>query len=347
MKNFGICFLSLIMILTFNACDRKGEDLPVAESVEEVFQPNVEQESNTKGEEDADTSNEFEKVDADLPQEQPDAEKQVAYPDGIQLKKVDGESYLSFDHSVVLELPMDNSAYQRADKLEKISEKTYSTVMKKVGDDGLIVAGYASGLRETHDGKYLPHTLTEFNVTDVYYGEPETSKLKISEGYSLCEEDGKFIISFFSDHLSWLENGKQVLLFLGEGSDGYLVPKFDPIPLGEDYRNYNEEYESSLLDFFRGKRSEYLNQTETNEPQELSYRVNENGEVEYYFDASSYEPTFSWPQQDASDEELLAELVENVIVRAAMDYKVVIWPYGHKNAGAGYQNGDFAKASMP
>ncbi|MBQ7089680.1 MAG: hypothetical protein IJN82_01020, partial [Clostridia bacterium] len=62
---------------------------------------------------------------------------------------------------------------------------------------------------------------------------------------------------------------------------------------------------------------------------------------------SSYKPTFSWPQRDVSDEELLAELDENIILRTAMDYKIVIWPYGHKNAGAGYRAGDFAKASMP
>ena len=46
-------------------------------------------------------------------------------------------------------------------------------------------------------------------------------------------------------------------------------------------------------------------------------------------------------------QELLAELQENIVVRLATDFKIKIWPYGHKNYIFGYSDSAFAKWCMP
>jgi len=362
MKKFVICLLLLNMILSLTGCEKRGEDLPVAESEKEVMQPQVEQGDIAEGGDDADISNESVKVEpnknppkdsakneTEAEQEaEPEAENTVEYPEGIQLEQADGESFFRFDHSAVIELPKDNPGYRHADKLEEKSEATYSGLMERIGEDGLIVAGYATDVRESHQpSNYFPFTVTNFMVTDVFFGTANTSLIKIKEPYALREMDGKLEITYSTKNLDWLENGEQVLLFLSKYKDGSYVKQFTPIPLSEDYRDYNEENKTSMFNFFRGVKSEYLNQEPTNEPQKLPSRVTENGSIEYYFDPSAYEPTFVWPQRNISDEELLEELSENVILRTATEYEIVIWPYGHKNAGSGYQDGDFAKASMP
>ncbi|MBQ8894816.1 MAG: hypothetical protein IJ043_10475 [Clostridia bacterium] len=40
---------------------------------------------------------------------------------------------------------------------------------------------------------------------------------------------------------------------------------------------------------------------------------------------------YFWPERDISNEALLAEMSGNILLHTATEYKIAIWPYGHKN----------------
>ncbi len=345
MKKLSVLMIFLLLF-SLVGCHKTVDEseLYVVESLAESKLPQEEQSESTKEEQEPKQEPEQKQEPGTETESEPKTEEPIEYPDGIQLQETEGESFFTFEHSAVLDLPKSN--YPTIERMEP-REIAYSSLMKVLGKDGLIVAGYASGLRESHQkGLIFPHTLTNFIVTDVYFGDSNVSSVKISEPYEVREVNGEFEVSYTSEHLIWLEDDKQVLLFLKKSDNEYYVPQYDLIPLTKDYRNYNEKNKKSILDFFRGVRSEYLSQAK-NEPQQVPGRVNENGEIELYFDPSAYKPTFFWPRRDISDEELLAELSENVILRTVTDYEIVIWPYGHKNASSGYRTGDFAMSSKP
>ena len=224
-------------------------------------------------------------------------------------------------------------------------ETTYSKMLDCIEKDGIIVAGHAIGLRESCEepGK-AGFTLTRFIVDDLYYG-TAPSEIIIQEAYYLStDEDNEWCFRKPTiSSLPRLENDQSVLLFLWKDLEtGHYFRQLTTIRLNDDYRDYNEEYETHLLNFFRGEPSEYAEKDDAR----VEYYLNENNEEVPYF-VSSTIVINPWPKRDISNEALLAELQENIVVRLATDFKIKIWPYGHKNYIFGYSNSAFAKWCMP
>ncbi len=200
---------------------------------------------------------------------------------------------------------------------------TYSSVMEDIGEDGIIVAGYATGMRESVWSRRGSYTRTDFVVTDVYRGELTEFEIKIRENYAVLEQGGERFFHSRESIKEWLQNDIQVLVFLEPLSDGDYWLHFRHIPLMEDYNNYNEEYLKSVLNFFRGDESQYIAQegywTEC-------YVRESNGEEVGLSHYVAY-----WSKREISDEALLAEMNDHLLIRIATDYEIAIWPYAHKN----------------
>ncbi len=261
---------------------------------------------------------------------------------GITTLKNGDEKVYRYDPEVLSQLPSQVSPNTM--KMQGLIY-CYSDLMELIGTNGIIAAGYATGLRETHNklGE-IGYTLTDFVVTDLYYGSETASAIKIKEGHLLMLEDGYGYYYVPSKDTSILKNNKKVLLYLSkEEKTGYYTISYPHIPLSADYRNYNDAYLTGLLDFFRGDKTEYRNQEKPAGAQPTPSTV-VNGQTVYYYDLI---PTFFWPEREISDEDLLAEMNDHVVVRTATEYKIVIWPYGHKNYTGGYGTSQFHEICMP
>ena len=204
---------------------------------------------------------------------------------------------------------------------------TFSRLMKWVGENGLIVAGYATGVREGHrKGSY---TLTDFIIQKVYYGTPSTNQLKIRESFVAISEEGRNYIYYSDYKYSLLKNNQLVLLCLAETKTaGIYWPVYYEIPLPADYQSYDETYLTAFLDFYRGKRSVY----EYSEQRvEKITKSNPDGTVSdvYIEYGGNY-----WPEREISNEALIEEMSEHILVRLVTEYQIKIWPYGHKEYAA-------------
>ena len=236
------------------------------------------------------------------------------------------------------------------------SPPSYADYMKLLSSNGIIVAGYATGRRESHDTSkpYIPedgqseyfsptyeYTTTQFHVTDIYYGTPKGDTLPIREWYTLelDEENRALFYSYSIARSNILRNGEQMLMFLRWDPETQHYCKIKkPIPLMPDYRNYNDAYLSSVLDFYRGDRTEYRKNAspdptllEAADPERLS----------------KYTQTFYWPKREISDEALLEEMSDHLLIRLATDYKIALWPYGHRNFLYTCTSNDFILCSSP
>lgn len=201
-------------------------------------------------------------------------------------------------------------------------KRTFSYVMEQLGEDGLVVAGYATGLRKS----YANHTATTFAVTDVYRGKVKKNTVTVKESYAV---KGNTLWQY-SYNEARLKNNIQVLLFLYKESAGMYAMACEFIPLPKDYGDYNGDYVKSLFDFYRGVPSVYKSEDGVwTEPYE---EVIENalGETVTKKDYM-YCWINPWPRQDISDQEVREQFSDNLIFRAATEFEIVIWPYGHKN----------------
>ncbi|MBQ3084912.1 MAG: hypothetical protein IJC46_05630 [Clostridia bacterium] len=266
--------------------------------------------------------------------------------DGMKVEQVGNETVVTFDLETCAAFPTqtteDLGTYVTIDE-----ETSYSDLMEWIGEDGIIVAGYVTGLRESHTSDYqLGYTLTKFQITDLYYGDAP-SEIRIKEPYCLkADENNEWYFSKReTDRAVRLTNGERFLLALQKNEEyGCYIRQYS-IKITEDYRDYSEDYKTHLLNFFRGDRSEYAEQGE--DTSRIEYYLNENNEeVAYYVPSENIRISY-WPKRDISDEALLEELQENVVVRLITDYKIKIWPYGHKNYTFGPDSGQFVKSCTP
>ena len=197
--------------------------------------------------------------------------------------------------------------------------------MQRVSKNGLIVAGYATGLRE----KAGAFTVTTFEIKDVFYGTTKNKTIKIKERYELVQENGINYI-YYSGQESKLYNGDLYLLFLIPDKDGSYFLECEYLNLMPDYKEFNNDYVKSLCNFYRGDTAEYYSKTgEWSQEYEVHY-VNDKGEKINETVPRDFSVKM-WPSKRISDQALLDELEENLLVRTAMEYKIAIWPYGHKN----------------
>ncbi|MBQ3083879.1 MAG: hypothetical protein IJC46_00305 [Clostridia bacterium] len=230
----------------------------------------------------------------------------------------------------------------------------FSEYFKSLGSDGLIVAGYATGLRESRRTRplykqentngFMPeyeYTATQLHITDVYYGTPHSDTVFVKEGYSLeVDKENRAIYYVRGDSHDWvLKNGEQMLFLLRWDPKAKLYTKVHQnIPLMPDYRNYTEAYLSSVLDFYRGKLSEY------------SYLSKADDAILKAADPHRIQktaPSIFWPERKISDEDLMKEMNDHIIITLATRYRIAIWPYGHRNYVYSCTRGNFWLASLP
>ena len=206
--------------------------------------------------------------------------------------------------------------------------KTWSRIMQLIGEDGLIVAGYASGIREGYSDKV--YTLTDFNIQKVYYGNELNSVIKIQEQFIASSRDNRnYIYSVTGSH-TLLKDHQLVLLFLAKSNElkNEYIPVWYEFPLPADYQTYNESYLTDFLDFYRGDRSAY----EYSEMEIVQKeKKNPDGTVELLEEI--YGGNY-WPEREISNEALIEEMSEHILVRLVTEYQIKIWPYGHKEYAA-------------
>ena len=233
-------------------------------------------------------------------------------------------------------VPTQTVSYHKGDKLghlpirysENVSyispPTTYSTLIDAVGTDGLIVAGYADGLRECYSPE--GYTLTDFVVQSVYYGTVEESQtIKICEGYIIkTENDVSYIYQSGSGN-TYLKDNQLVLLFLAKENavENAYYPVFYEIFLPSDYQEFSEDYQTDFFDYFRGVRAMYQY------PQQIFVEKNEGTEEAPNVVTIAYGGNY-WPEQALSDAEMAAQLSEQILVQIVMDFRIKIWPSGHK-----------------
>ena len=201
---------------------------------------------------------------------------------------------------------------------------TYSELIKSVGDDGLIVVGYAEGLREGHSPE--GYTLTDFVVQSVYYGEIDPDqKIRICESFILKNSTNEAYIYQNGNGNTYLKDNQLVLLFLAKENsiENTYYPVFYEIFLPSDYNNFTDTYLTELFDYFRGNREMYQY------PEMILVEKNEGSEEApnqvYIAYGGSY-----WPKQSISDTELIAQMNDHILMQTVMKYKIKIWPSGHK-----------------
>lgn len=205
---------------------------------------------------------------------------------------------------------------------------TFSKLMNRI-DEGIVVTGYANGERTSNVDTIK--TYTNFKVEKVCYGSVTSENITVKENYALVtDEDGSSYIRERETRYTLLEDDQKVLLFLtpSKDADGTYVPQYYDLPLPEDYLEYNEEYLTEMLDFYRGDRSAYQYPEFI---EEIHEELLPNGTIEQTIDSSGGN---YWPERDVSNEVLLEELKENVLVRSAVEFEIKIWPFEHREYGA-------------
>ena len=246
------------------------------------------------------------------------------------IKKEEDGSYVTtypFQNFTGLKAKEDESAYVVG------WDKTCAGILNAVGSDGLIVAGYAYGDREGHYGNG-EYTLTQFKVEHVFYGQTDAIELIISEAYVVVANDEGSHIYSLNGEYTMLEDHSLVLLFLGKSQKAAnrYYPVFYEIPLPDDYMDYNEEYLTSFCNFYRGERSVY------EYPEQV---VREKDWIEADGLATKISHVYGgsyWPERQISNESLLEEMDDNLIIYTVRKYHVKIWPMEHR---------EYAAASLP
>ncbi len=221
--------------------------------------------------------------------------------EGAVLDWIDDEKVIRFpdqDFSPWESFYVDNTDAMIIDK--------YPDLMRQIGEDGLIVAARAYGERIGHI--WSKYTTTKMRIEKVFYGKAPSKKIQVQEGYTPVMDYGKRYIVYTS-HGSRLRDNQLVLLFLckSESKETYHIAYYH-FPLQKGYQDYSEEYLTELLDYYRGDRNQYR---------------------------QGYQATY-WPKKDLSNEEMLEELSDNILVQVAANHKVCLWPVGHIK----YQNID-------
>ncbi|MBQ6823819.1 MAG: hypothetical protein IJP27_04135 [Clostridia bacterium] len=215
------------------------------------------------------------------------------------------------------------------------SDPRYSVIMQKIEKDGLIAAGYAVGERKGSSDPSQVYTDTTVRLEKVFYGTEKKTEITVREQYTVYEYQGRLCFTEYSSPDEKLVNDRLVLLFLYKDDKGLYRQACEAFPLTEDYADYDEkEYIGSLCAFYRGDRSVYMNGGERWFVESTVKYYHDDGKV--YEEPITYEYGGNvWPECNLSDAEVLAALNENVLVQTAVNHKVVLWPYGHKNYTAG------------
>ena len=198
--------------------------------------------------------------------------------------------------------------------------------------EGMIVAGYLEGTREGH---YIPdedgwgetiYTLGQLKIDRVLCGDPEMKEITLCENFFLNYQSRDEICYYKHDSESGeanpLPNGKMKLFFLKPSSlgEGIYYNAINSIPLPADYAQWDEAYLDGFFDYYRGEEDASYDQNV------LRYKDPETGLIiEEYVYVLPPDPE----QLKKTNEELTAELQDNLYVRIATELKIKVWPYNH------------------
>ena len=180
--------------------------------------------------------------------------------------------------------------------------------MEYIGEDGLIVVGSAFGEREgTLVNTFMAQTKTPFRIEKVFYGTAPGETITVSEDYfpdfTDDNREGKPCICVDGSYTRMRDNEK-VLLFLKKSTktEGLYFPVYYMLPVWDGYDQYPEAAKAQLLAYYRGDETAYK---------------------------PGYAQKYRWPTSELTDEELLEQLKDNVLVQTFVEHKVVLWPEGH------------------
>ncbi len=234
-----------------------------------------------------------------------------------------------------------NTIYFKDQSFEGLEQKTkWESELKDVIEDyselmshlehrgGILIAGCAYGLREGNwaTGILHPRTLTTVSVEKIYFGSYSEDTIVVSENYCPVVENGEEYIEISGHQLTRLKDGQKVLLALVPASTaGVWWPCYYELPLPEDYQEFDDIAKQELFDYYRGDPN-YYRVPQTNTNLTTNEKVNEDGTLtlEYQRPFDEY-----WPKQDISDEDLLSQLSENLLLRFATEFQIKIWPQMH------------------
>lgn len=216
-------------------------------------------------------------------------------------------------------------------------DHTFTKLMSDIRDDGLVVAGYIEGKQEEYRPVEMAppgtsYVVSEFTVTDVYHGK-KVEKIRIREPYIIMETEQGTQSVGISDGDQNIVPGRQMLVFLkkNRGTDTYSRV-FHPMYLTEDYRDYSESYLTELLNYYRGDPSAYpADSVSAKAPEHYIVECDENGnEIKTLIEsADRFGKTVRWTEREISDKALLEEMKEHILVRAAEEFKIALWPTQH------------------
>ncbi len=286
MKKYILRILLLIMMFNLCSCNSlQSEQNAVLDTVVDI------QSQDQASQDQADQEQ--------VSQDQETAEKQV----------------LEYEVSELLKMTSSDSAMSTRSEFPSDYEE-FSNYLKKVNCS--VIAGRAFGTRTAN-----PRILTQFSVEKVYAGPDVPDQITVSESFGVYtnkENNEPYIVRFGYDDEP-LANDQPTLLFVVPHStekDLYATVLLT-IPLPEDHQNYDVDYLTELLNYFRGNRTayKYLELTVT--------EITVDGSPFYIEKGGHY-----WPTREISDETLLGEMNDHILLRLITDYKIKIWPVGHR-----------------
>ncbi len=233
---------------------------------------------------------------------------------GTQPSKQESEPKpMEYEIEDLLKIPVSN------DNTIELREfpKTYEEFSKRLSESNCsIVAGRAFGKRKTN-----PSVITSFSVEKIYAGSkvPDTINVQENFGVYTDKDNQPYLLSLGYDNFP-LMNDQPTLLFIFPHTEepNLYVTALIPLPLPEDHQKYDETYLTEFLDFFRGDRSAYKY------PEKNVTEIDDNGNTVLYETGGVY-----WPKQELSNEALLEQMNEHILIQLVTDYKIKLWPFEH------------------
>lgn len=267
---------------------------------------------------------------------QPTLEEKI-FADGcygnVQVEKTENGIVFRYNSEDVSEWKVDKIEKDETTEYLDPSSINYSRLMKRLGEDGVIVAGKAQGKRRSYqekpkyqypDSEFDAYTFTEFKIEKVFYGNIEEKVIQIRERYGPVIEKDRVYLQYPVVHMTQLIDGETVLMFLKKKkNDDWYTSVYTQYPLGPDYADYSEEKLTELLDYYRGKDHVYRY---GKDPLPVGM-TEQNGETVVV--ATPF--TSRWPKSEQSNEEIVEWLSENIVVQLAAKHHIIVWPKGHVN----------------
>lgn len=206
--------------------------------------------------------------------------------------------------------------------------KTTDGIMADIGENGLILSGQAVGNRISYknkNGKY--RSLMQFKVDHVFYGDMQAGETITVADVPILLLDENDKPYYISPNHRILQNGEYVLLLLSSEKEdnGAYKLAYPYLTVGKDCADWSEESLTQLLDYYRGDPSTYK---ELGEYTEIQEAYDENGNLYY---KEKHRDAYVWPKKDLSNEAMIEELKDNLLIRLASEYKIKIWPELHIN----------------